>query len=603
MSLKTKLNSRVFWTALTGLFAAALAAIVCYFLKDEVLGCHDSFEEFIFARMHGFSDWFKHNLDFNLARGRVGFITSFVFTFRFYVLSTGNYLAVWLLQQVPIWITVGLIGFTVGKKTRPVYGFLFVAFFAAFIQIDTNHNLMDCYPFDFMYGMSLMVLGLYFYDSWLCHMGKRGNIVRIILSAFFYYESMTVYEPFITACAIYALISFSHVFKARKELGVKKAVIRFITRLIPHAATAALFFVILKLMKVFYVVEDVTVTAVDEYGDFGDFVNTWNTFTFALFPLHDIENVDVGTSFLTLFSWYFIPVFSFCAAGAVFSAFMAARTYSSEDKASHKEITFNLFMIALAGFFYAMLFCLPHSMTANYQMWVRDLHAEGYLTSSMCYFGWALMFSCLISMLINVLAGVKKAVYIPVAVAFALLFFLGAELTMNINLIFKKRDATTGRQMSYRGQVFYSFFGSDYAEDYSAILVYMKGYNGIHFDIQIDDAYADYEVNRDMVLTNDIDVYHEQCLYHDFSGFFEYDPTVEAGWYTSIANPGDPVEDWVSSGDLVLVSSRPGSYEFSYEDPDTGETVTQNVDIGRMELFVIHNSEPVDTDTVEIALR
>jgi hypothetical protein len=314
--------------------------------------------------------------------------------------------------------------------------------------------------------------------------------------------------------------------------------------------------------------------------------------------------VDFVSSLRTLFAWYTIPAFAFCAAGAVFCAFMAARAniekQTSEDR---NNVTYNLIVMAVIGFFYAMCFCLPHSMTANYQMWVSKLHADGYLTSSMCYFGWALMFSCLVSALINVVAGSRKPVFYISAAVLSVLFFLGAELTMNINIIFRSSDATTGQQMSYRGQAFYSFFASNYAEEYSAILIYMPGYSGIHFDIEKDDAYADYEVGRDMYLTNDIDVFRYQALYRDYSGVFIYYPSVDAGWYTSIANPTDRPEDWVSSGNLVFVSSRAGNYEFSYEDPDTGSVVTEDIDIGRMELYVIENSEPVDVDTLEIALR
>ena len=54
MSPKAKFNKEFVWTCFAGLFAALLAALVCFFLKDEVLGCHDSFEDFIFARMHDF---------------------------------------------------------------------------------------------------------------------------------------------------------------------------------------------------------------------------------------------------------------------------------------------------------------------------------------------------------------------------------------------------------------------------------------------------------------------------------------------------------------------------------------------------------------------
>ena len=601
MSPKAKLNKEFVWTCFAGLFAALLAALVCFFLKDEVLGCHDSFEDFIFARMHDFKGWFDHALEFNLARGRVGFITSFVLTLRYYILSTGNFTAIWLLQQIPIWFTVGLIAFVTGRKTRPVYGIMFAVFYAVFVQIDTNHNLMNCYPFDFMYGMTLMVLGLFFYDEWLSNIGKKRNLIRIILSIFFYYESMTVYEPFITACTIYALISFAHVWVRRKELG-RKAFPEFVIRLIPHAVTAGVFFVILQYLKAHPVIQTVTVTAVDEYGDFYDFANTWQTFSLALFPLSGIDNVNVVTSFQSLLQGMFLPVFSCCAAASVICAFFAAKN-SAPSREERKEINFRLLIIAISGLLFAVFYTLPHAATANYQMWVRDLNAKGYLTSSLCFFGWALMFSALISILINVLAHKGKAAFISGMLVISFLFFSCAEITMNINIVYRSNDAVTGQQMSYRGQAFYSFFSSEYAHDYAAILIYTPGLSGIHFNMEIDDGYADFESGRELTLTNSLPEFRRLAPYYDIAGVYTYLPSVDAGWYTSIANPEEMPRHWLSNGNIVFVSSYPQGYEFSYEDPATGEMIVSDVDMDRMQLYVIENSAPVDTDSLTITVR
>lgn len=601
MSPKAKFNKEFVWTCFAGLFAALLAALVCFFLKDEVLGCHDSFEDFIFARMHDFKGWFDHALEFNLARGRVGFITSFVLTLRYYILSTGNFTAIWLLQQIPIWFTVGLIAFVTGRKTRPVYGIMFAVFYAVFVQIDTNHNLMNCYPFDFMYGMTLMVLGLFFYDEWLSNIGKKRNLIRIILSIFFYYESMTVYEPFITACTIYALISFAHVWVRRKELG-RKAFPEFVIRLIPHAVTAGVFFVILQYLKAHPVIQTVTVTAVDEYGDFYDFANTWQTFSLALFPLSGIDNVNVVTSFQSLLQGMFLPVFSCCAAASVICAFFAAKN-SAPSREERKEINFRLLIIAISGLLFAVFYTLPHAATANYQMWVRDLNAKGYLTSSLCFFGWALMFSALISILINVLAHKGKAAFISGMLVISFLFFSCAEITMNINIVYRNNDAVTGQQMSYRGQAFYSFFSSEYAHDYAAILIYTPGLSGIHFNMDIDDGYADFESGRELTLTNSLPEFRRLAPYYDIAGVYTYLPSVDAGWYTSIANPEEMPRHWLSNGNIVFVSSYPQGYEFSYEDPATGEMIVSDVDMDRMQLYVIENSAPVDTDSLTITVR
>ena len=601
MSPKAKLNKEFVWTCFAGLFAALLAALVCFFLKDEVLGCHDSFEDFIFARMHDFKGWFDHALEFNLARGRVGFITSFVLTLRYYILSTGNFTAIWLLQQIPIWFTVGLIAFVTGRKTRPVYGIMFAVFYAVFVQIDTNHNLMNCYPFDFMYGMTLMALGLFFYDEWLSNIGKKRNLIRIILSIFFYYESMTVYEPFITACTIYALISFAHVWVRRKELG-RKAFPEFVIRLIPHAVTAGVFFVILQYLKAHPVIQTVTVTAVDEYGDFYDFANTWQTFSLALFPLSGIDNVNVVTSFQTLLQGMFLPVFSCCAAASVICAFFAAKN-SAPSREERKEINFRLLIIAISGLLFAVFYTVPHAATANYQMWVRDLNAKGYLTSSLCFFGWALMFSALISILINVLAHRGKAAFISGMLVISFLFFSCAEITMNINIVYRSNDAVTGQQMSYRGQAFYSFFSSEYAHDYAAILIYTPGLSGIHFNMEVDDGYADFESGRELTLTNSLPEFRRLAPYYDIAGVYTYLPSVDAGWYTSIANPEEMPRHWLSNGNIVFVSSYPQEYEFSYEDPATGEMIVSDVDMDRMQLYVIENSAPVDTDSLTITVR
>ena len=597
--MRTKISKEKTYTALAAFFALVLILIVCYFLKDTVLGCHDSFADFVFARMHTFPEWYSHNLEFNLARGRVGFISALVFCLRYFILSTGNYTAIWLLQQIPIWLTVGLIAWVTARKTHPVYGVMFAIFFTTFLQIDTNHNLIDCYPFDFMYGMFIMVLGLYLYDGWLMRIGTKGSLKYLIGSVICYYESMTVYEPFITACLIYALISLYYVLKEHQSItsGIKE----FVTRLLPHAAVAVVFMVILELLKIHPVVDTTTVTAVDEYGDFYDFANTWSVFSVSLLPLSNIDNVDIISSFTTLFQGRFLPVFAF---GSALGAFFSCLAVKSSDriKENIKSIDLSLLILGVSGLLYAVFFTVPHAMTANYQMWVRDLHAAGYLTSSMCYFGWALFFSCLISIVINCFAYRRRAVFTVSSLILAFLFLACAEITMNINMIFRARDAVTGQQMSYRGQAFYSFFSSDYAENYAAIQIYMPGFSGLHFDMGFDDGYADFEMDRDVTLTNDLKYFRREAGFYDFSGEFFYDVNCDAAWYTSIMNPQDPASQWVSGGDLVIVSTRPGTYELSYVDPDTGQRQTVSVPMGRMEVYAIHNDKPVDTDSLTISL-
>ena len=229
-------NTYKICNAVLGLSALAMALFICWFLRNTVLGCHDSMVDFVTARMNDFGFLYKNTMDFCLARGRASFLFPLVVTIRQILDKTGNYTIIWLVQQVPIWTAVGIISWIVAKKTRPYYGFFFACFFSAFIQIDLNHNLMTCYPVDFMYGIAMMAVGIWLYDSWFAHLkdGKKTNVIRIILSCFCYYESMQTYEPFIMACFIYILISVAYAVKERKEYGVKKSIGRCILHLLPH---------------------------------------------------------------------------------------------------------------------------------------------------------------------------------------------------------------------------------------------------------------------------------------------------------------------------------------------------------------------------------
>ena len=601
-----KLNKGTVWTVIAGFFAAALAVLVCYFLKDEVLGCHDSFEDFIYAQMHTTSECFHKVLNFNLARGRVGFLSALVMTIRYIVLGTGNYTAVWLLQQVPIWLTVFLISWMVAKKTHPVYGIIFAAFFSAFLQIDNNHSLMVCYPMDFMYGMSLMALGLFFYDKWLTKLKEKGSIWFLILSLFFYYESMTVYEPFITAAVPYAFISIGHACAHKDELG-EKAFPAFIVRLVPHALTAVLFMGILNFIKSHPIVSDVEVTAVDEYGSLHDFLDTWGTFTTSLFPLSGVDRlkIDIGGSIGTLTGGGFLPVFTLCAVASVAAAFMAIRSiYTKLEPQEQKQTDFTLLIIGMCGASYALFFTAPHALTYNYQMWVEVLGATGYLTSSMCYFGWALMCASFLSILFNYSCRKGNVTSFTVMTLASLLFFFGAELTVNINTTFKSINATTGQKMSYRAQVFYSFFKSDYARNESSPeFVFLPGYIGIHDNIEASEMFADYETSRDMAFTNDLLTFNTYYGNYNSSGLMIYDVDSEAGWFVTIDNPYDAPEDWTTSSDIVFISSRPDGYEFIYEYEGSDEEVVQDIDAGRMEVYEIPNDEPVDVDSLTILLR
>jgi len=599
--MRRTLNPGKILTLTTAFFAAVTVFIVCYFLRNEVLGCHDSFVDYVYGRTHSIKDIYISSLKFCLARGRVGFFFPVISTIRQMVLSTGNYYAAWFLQQIPIWFTVYFIGFVVARKTRPVYGFFFVIVFASLLQIDTNHNIMTCYPLDFMYGMSMMILGLYLYDSWFVHKGEKRNNIRLVVSLICYYASMQAYEPYITAGLIYALISGSYALKAKKD-GQGGFFRNFILKVLPHFFVAVLFLSLLELLKIYPVVTDVPVTPVDNTGTLANCILTWKTFSFSLLPLSNTGIIDVGMSLKNVFANRYTGAFSVVSAlGFLFFVLSLRFDFRKLEKEEQRKINKRLLILAAAGALHGLFFTLPHSMTENYQNWVTNLGATGYLTSSLCYFGWALFFACILEVILNLASAASKFIYIPVAILATAGAFVCADLTAYINLYYYSAPAATGQQMSYTAQAFYSLFASDYAEDEMADLVYVPDYTGLHGILQSDDDYADYEVGKDVKLVNTYGEFkeNEESNTYETAGIFDYYPDVDAGYYANIDNPEDSYLDWVAD-EIVFVSTRAGAYVISYVDEDTGEIVDIGINADRLDTIEIEDAGTVDLDSLTI---
>ena len=211
--------------------------------------------------------------------------------------------------------------------------------------------------------------------------------------------------------------------------------------------------------------------------------------------------------------------------------------------------------------------------------------------------------SCLIALLVVFLTHKWKWTTVVTAILLPVLFFVGANITISINAVFQGHDAVTGQQMSYRGQAFYAFFTSDYAEAYAANLIYTAGSDGIHYNMMINDDYADFELDRGITLVNQDYEFAEAAPYNDYTAVFYFDPNIEAAIYTGVENPEDPVGDWITYGDIVLVSTKPENFTVSYTDPNTGERITEDISMGRMEVYSITSTDYVDLDSLTITLK
>ena len=221
MQGNNKLTKNIDLGAAAYIFAAAVIACFLYYVRHMVLADHDSLYEFVLAREYDFKYAFNRALNFNLKRGRVGVIFPFVVALRYQINGTGNYIAVWLLQYVPIVANIALIAHIIRKTVNKGTSALFVILFAGLVQINRWHCLIICYPLDFMYGLFVMILGLWFYYLYLTDENKQGiaHYGKLVLSAFLTYESFMAYEPFFVSCGAYAILTVYFAFKSEKKMS------------------------------------------------------------------------------------------------------------------------------------------------------------------------------------------------------------------------------------------------------------------------------------------------------------------------------------------------------------------------------------------------
>ena len=584
---------------LLALASAAIVSMVCFFLRNTVLACHDSMLDFTTARSHDFAYFYSQAMEFCFARGRAGFIFPLVVAIRQLLDGTGNYLVVWLVQQVPIWFNVGLIAWIIAKRTKPYYGFYFICFYAAYIQIDFNHSLMVCYPVDFMYGLSLMIFGLFLYQRWLEELGSSGktNTIRLIVSMICFYESMETYEPFITASIIYIFLSALHAYKHRTEYG-KKSLLKCILHLLPHGITGIIYVAIMVWLKIFPV-SDIPVTQPYSVGNIGAFLTTWKTFTISLIPLTHYQNAGIGIR--NVFTGLYTIIFAVAMTFATVMLFLCVLAdYRGKDKEERRKQDKGLLLLGLIGLIVACTYAIPHSMTANYQYWVLELGATGYVPSSICYFGWALALTCLGCLIVNFFSLRQAWLYVPAYVVAAIFLGTTAAATSGINHFYNGIPAATGEQISYRAQAFFSCFNSDDVKADTADMIYVPEYWGIHGNITTNDNYADVELGKDITLINTYDVYTAEYSNYDSIAEFRYSEEADAGFYAMIDNPDADENDWYTTGDIIFISSYPMSYEISYYDNDAGKTVFVDIDAGRLSSYVIENTDTVYLDSIEI---
>ncbi len=76
----------------------------------------------------------------------------------------------------------------------------------------------------------------------------------------------------------------------------------------------------------------------------------------------------------------------------------------------------------------------------------------------------------------------------------------------------------------------------------------------------------------------------------------------DAGYYVVIDNAYMPEKQWVTTGDIVFVTSYPAKYEITYYDSEACCDVTTQIDSDRLTTYVIENDSKVKVGSIAVNL-
>lgn len=544
----TKKIQRVL-TVLLFLSVLATWGYVCFLVKDTVLACHDSVMEYINARVNGWKQGYVYGMEYSLARGKVGLIFPAVIMFRFFVNGTGNYSAIWLLQYIPVFANIALLSVFFAKKVHKTAGLLFALFFFSFLQLDIWHCLITCYPLDFMYGLFLMISGLWLFLDYQEKKGEHNNTARLVVSLILFYESMQVYEAFIVASLVYAVIAFCY--SIRRKGGIKY----FVKALIPHFIVAVVYIGILAYLRAHPVV-DIAVSSIDSHVDVKRAARTCFEFSTGMFPLKDLRVIS-SVKELFLHPVHSKKLFAFTAAsgfGALVAALLAYNEFRYYSKEARKSTCLKLLATTASGCLIALSYPLPHSLIPSYQDWVIQGAAGGYLPTTISYFGWSVAIVSVMLIVICLLSAIKY-VNIPLAVLMCVFFAVGAFITANINMVFPQVESFAGEYMSVKFRTLYDIFRDDYLDQEGIVYFYVPAYNGVHSNIETDETLVEVEAGYDVELINNIEG-NEMLLQQNESRYIRYDADAHAALILDIEDYTAEEASWMTRSVYIFACNE-----------------------------------------------
>ena len=573
--------------------------ILLWYLRNVTTACDDILAEYVYAHLYGVKYGYKRTFNFCFSRGRAGFIFPAVVAFRYWIFTLDWYPALWAIQHIPVYFNVFLVSYIMGKRTRKEYGYFFALAFIVLLQITGWHSLIISYPIDFMYGLTMCILGLYLFQLSMENKSRRRRIIYTALSCLCFYESMQSYEAFLLAAPIYgllALVYHSADYKKKSKLQIIK---KTFVKLIPHICVSILFlglYVYLSKHKIQPFPD--ALVAFGDYdlestGTLRGFIITLAMFSGGMFPGSTlvIDKVREGIHWSTVRP-HMIVMMILAAVGIwLFQALI--RKYPVKKKP--------VIVLGIAALMGAGLFPAMHAYTARYQDWVLNQYQYGYVPTTFSYFGWIIVITCAFILVVDLINRKAKKLRLVSSIVFTMIFALGAFATCLANESIRVNNiGPASYELSNRAQMFQALTTDENFAANASDCIYMPNFHGLHGMFNDNQDYMKKVIGGgyDVTLTNDIAVFDPGVDESANPAEFVYDYDTDTGilmYVDDVADDGTIT----ASGGMLIVTPNGGEFDVSIKYLD-GSVSTQRFSLDSWESIVIDSEGTYNTSDVDV---
>jgi len=484
------LSEKLFFLTLISI----IIVIFGYTLRNIALATHDDIWAHITLTTTSWSDFMYQQIINLPARGRLALTSLFAQSIRWIVHNTYNMAIYTLFAYIPIVANAGLFAYIVSKRINKYIGYLIIALFFMYAQIDFQHNLFVAYPFTFNFRFFMFLLSVEFFLQHFESEKKR----RLLISALLMFSTFFGYESFLTYFLLFPAFLLCKSFNNKSLKATLNEFLRSLLILKYHIAAVFIFLINYIIMRRIVGVDFQyygTTIAFDRMSIQSVLTILWY-FSTDLFPLNNF----IRYGFIRYFNVSQVSTEMMLI--ALCATIICCYTLMKNIEISGKKVLGICFISFIAAF----IFSFPHALSKHSHMFIFDWGYTGFVTSYFSYFWFILIIAVLIIYIYKLLKFRKLLLLIIAPIFFVTAIFTGIS---NAHFIRQHEDNLT------RYKAFSNIFSSEFAASIDdGAHIYVCGFVGVHHFLQMNERYVNHLTGKDVTFTRNFeDISHESNRY------------------------------------------------------------------------------------------